>query len=701
MVTHSFVFGCFLSSLQADGTSVVARSLVLLECALFVNKLLSGAQTVWLQHNRDGGHYVCIHLRRWGEAIGEKLRLIELKEREMMKRLRKRGEDSEVIVLPEEPVFPDSNPQRNEEDEAEKEQTVSYAVKMAACVLLLEITRFINDPPSQYSLPPLSQVTTPRFGYSSTERKQSAASNYSSEAESAKPWNTLYPGDARPTLVHQHTGNLSFDDSESQEGMGRHISFDDGGGGGGGGALLSPSPRKKRVSVYLSVSMGAGGSGTSTSRLGRKQTIAFKDVHIVGGTPGELRQPSTPGGSPSPRLRKQSLFTSQTATALHRPSVNARGPRRPSLTGVTPKPSSAGIHRRSQAIYRRKSTGTHLSTQSREAPTQTPIEATSRPTLQTQTSTTSTRGVGGALNEGFTKLRRSAQRAFRRQLGRKKPDAFTPVGSPNLPQRKKMQRRMSVTGSLSQLTMEDRRKEYSWLDVVEHMVLVDSLDPDARKRHRRVCADLITAIGLVYSSESLGAQETERQEGVDGRVRKSLSTLLAGVIAPNPTSVTHLRQNSLPVAVHATLSTRHPGTKTPAGTQRATSVPFATRISTVSPRAPSAPNPLALMNFGHLNYERFTSSFLLVTSSGEEGSIERFLEEETATPKSILAARADEVRRDYLQDSYAGLLHAPFALLVHAAPILHGSTFAVLKTVAWATLLDSDHKLAQAAGTVL
>ena len=43
-------------------------------------------------------------------------------------------------------------------------------------------------------------------------------------------------------------------------------------------------------------------------------------------------------------------------------------------------------------------------------------------------------------------------------------------------------------------------------------------------------------------------------------------------------------------------------------------------------------------------------------------------------------------------------MHAPFSLLVHAAPILHDATFSNLKEVAWDTLLDTDHELAKAAG---
>ncbi len=682
-----------------DGTSVVSRSLVLLECALFVNKLRSGVQSVWLQHNEDGGHCVCMHLRKWGEAIGEKLRFIELKEREMIRRLRKEAEDGATIVLPEEPISLDVR-DTQEEGDGDGDLTVSYAVKMAACILLLEITQFLNDPPSQFSPLTYSQGSMHRYG--SMERNQSAASLHSSDAESIKPSYSLSPRDLRPTLSHQHSGNISFEDYEPQEGTGRYPSMDE------GGATTSHSPRTRRVSVYLRVTSGSGNSSATPSRSGRKQTVAFKDVHIVGGPLGELRQPSTPSsGSPALRVRKQSLFTSHTSTGLHRPSVHMKRPRRPSLSGEVhvPKMSTAALSHRTQSVLRRKSTGTHLSLNVREPLAAEPTEQTVRPRLQSQMSTASAKSVSGAtlgahLNEGFSKLRRSAQRAFRRQLGRKKPEVHTPAGSPNLPQKKKLQRRMSMTGSVGQLAMEDRRKEYSWLDVVEHMVLVNALDPGACKRHRRACLDLVTAMELVYSSEGRDDRGIETQPTVSGKMPRSLSTLLAGFVFPSSTSSSsgaYVRQTSLPAAVQTATVHR----KRPASAQRTVSLPMDSKIVTNAPKPASASNPVAMLTFSGIGCERFTSSFLMMTSSSEAASIQLFLEEEAATPKPVMAAREDEERRDYIRDTCAGLLHAPFSLLVHAAPILHATSFLTLKEVAWNTMLDDDRELARAAGTYL
>ena len=51
-----------------------------------------------------------------------------------------------------------------------------------------------------------------------------------------------------------------------------------------------------------------------------------------------------------------------------------------------------------------------------------------------------------------------------------------------------------------------------------------------------------------------------------------------------------------------------------------------------------------------------------------------------------------------MRNGFQGLLHAPLSVLIHAAPILHDSTFTVLKSVVWDLLLDPDPELAKTAG---
>ena len=55
----------------------------------------------------------------------------------------------------------------------------------------------------------------------------------------------------------------------------------------------------------------------------------------------------------------------------------------------------------------------------------------------------------------------------------------------------------------------------------------------------------------------------------------------------------------------------------------------------------------------------------------------------------------------YYCRTMSGLLHAPFSLIVYAAPVLSMDSFTYLREIAWDTLLDADQDLSVAAGTNL
>ena len=687
--------------------------MVLLECALFVSNLRSQDwPTPWLYHNTEGGHNLCMHLKKWGEAISEKLRLIELRERETLNRLRitsGRGIGGDpAVFLPEEPVFP------NESDEGREElgETISYAVKMAACILLLEITRFLRNPPPQY-VGLTSLQSTPRVSITTTDRKPSNASNYSSDTEALRTGGMLSPGVplARPMSEHGHPhphygSNLSIEDPEVQT---KSLSFDE----------VSPSAsprRKKRVSVYLRVnSAGGGGSGVGVNRSSsiRKQTVAVRFVDA----PGESRPLH---GSPSFRRRKQSVTVSATASTLQKQlaAVNNGGggaqnfQRRSSTSagGGGAAVSTIGTFHPQAAIYKRKSVGAPLFKEQSSSE----LDQT-RPPLQSQASTTSNKSVlggasalGSSINAGFSKLRRSAQRAFRHYPTRRKAgkgDTSTLTqgssgNSPNLTQRKRQQRFSQAAGSFSQslFLLEDNRKHYPWLDVIEHLMLVDAFDPHARKRHKQACSKLIAALKQVYASTAPepeeDSQELQQDETRKSISRKSLAAIFTGALLQGeeaqggldtPTQSLFSRNVSMPaIAIKRRSSAK--------ATLRYASVSNTSLGSHLS--LPSI--PLASINFN--TYAQYTSSFLAATSGNEEGSVELFLEGESAFMRPHLTADADRERWKYIHHTFSGLMHAPFSLLVHTASILHLGTFATLKEVAWETLLDSDHELSQAAG---
>lgn len=688
-----------LSLSQADGTSVVARAMIFMECAFFVKKLRTSVKewpTAWMTHNSEGGQNVCLHLKKWAEAVGEKLRLTELKEKEMVSRMKTVASKSiGPILLPEEPVFPADNDESNDENDPDKFRAVSYAVKMSACILLLEITRFLRDPPSHFVSIASSQAPTPRVSIAHMDlRKGSIASVISSDGESQKGANTLFPGDIRPQLGRplsenppSHFGStLSVEDHEPPWMKSR--SFDDAG-------LTPPtSPRRRRVSFYLRVNSTGPTLGGGRASTVRKPPIAIRVLDSV--SPGEAH--SSPHSSGNVRLRRQSLSGTTSASTLHPTAATGGGVsggslrKRPSYTPTTVH--GAGLHRQLPAKYRRKSEMPYRSHQE-DITLEPPAE--SRPPLQQQASVVSTKSFrGGLLNQGLTRLKRSAQRAFRIKK-KASADVASPESSPGLARRRKFQHRISQTGSISHplYLLEDSWHHYPWLDVVEHLIVVEAFNPEARQRHKRACQELTTALKAVYVSDVSNTDTDETDQGPSSlRFSRSLSTIFAPLLPPVDTGASsspnpqYNRFTSLPSTLHAPLSRKRSGWKT--GTLRAASVP-----STSQPRPSS--HQFASLNFSKVQYTTFTSSFLSMT---EDTNIEFFLEEESAFTKANLSAAFNTQRRDYINVEFAGLVHAPFSVLVHAAPILHSSTFSSLKEVAWEALLDPDQELAQAAGNV-
>ena len=674
--------------LQGDGTSVVARAMVFLECALFVGNLRSQEWPLWTAHNREGCSNVAINLRRWGEAIGEKLRLTELHEREMINRLQAISHStSGSIVLPEEPVFPDDKERSTNLEGEERtepfEWTVSYALKMAACILLLEITRFLRDPPPQF----VSGVSTsPQVSTVHLDRKTSNTSVISSDFEGAR---SLHPGDSRPMLGRPLSDSPAhFGSSLSVEEPAFHdvksYSFDDQG---------TTAPRKRRVSVYLHVNKNRSNS------VRRQTVVRFFD------SPAEIR----PARSHSPSLRgRRPSLSAGGAGGLQQfhsgGSMRSRPVRRPTLASG-PSSSTVGTYHPQPLKYRRQSASAILSKTVGFA------EGESRPPLLSQSSTVSIKGAGGlgnSLNLGFSRLKRSAK-AFRRNIIKKRADVPIPgadASSPNMTQRKRLQQqRLSQMSSSSQVLLipEDSRKQYPWLDVMEHLIVVDAFDPEGRRRHKKACLELVTILKAVYIDETV-AEDVGTGQSDERRASRNLSSIFAGPLFPAgdgqelsaPSSSATYGRHSVPVSLAP--RRRSSGKSIVA---RSTSVPVACLPqATTSAREPSAANvnPLATLKFTNLNYTRFTSSFLAATSRNEEGSIELFLEEESAFTRVHLSKEFNQQRREYLKAGFSSLMHAPFSLLVHAAPILHATTFNNLKEVAWNMLLDPDHETAEAAG---
>ena len=709
-----------------------------LECALFVNKLASDSPTVWMEQNRDSPlvYNVTKNIHKWGEAIADRMRIVELKERDILLRLTEGKTDTEQspACLPEEPIFPDEQDTSLDATAGESKdnlQTISYAIKMSACILLLEITRFLRNPPDHFVNvgTSISQVSTPRVSVTNIDRKISNASIVSTDTEAmGVGGGGILRGATgslgRPPRLGHFGSSLSVEDAEGSafdNYYGRSVSIEEGAGVGVG----SSSPKKKRASVYLRVTATGGTSGgVSRTTSIRKQP---RMVHLGSSTTsdhhGSLNQRSPNAGR---RPRK--------SAALHTSFYTGTRSRRPSHVGST----TVGSYHPVPPKYRRKSVGAAVFSKEREVihdnefpPTFTSSQQHHIAPAPSPTKASPSSSFLSSTSISFgQKLRRSAQRAFRRghRSNSKRlhsESALSPSSSPGPAPRKRLMsgRRPSIGASsiaqsigLHLLTPEESRKKFPWLDIVEHLVLADSTNPEARVRHAQTCKALTAALNMIYSSTY--EQENEENQ-TDGNKRtsasalpkksmsRSLSTLFAQQLSlaesdldTSPPAVRPgrfsqaPRSTSLPSVRRRTLQKSRSITAV-----RLISVP--STISSVSASLPSSSvsDPLARLSFANMNYAQFTSSFLVATAPGSsEGGIELFLEEESSYPRPYLLAELDRQRREYVRNEYQGLLHAPLSVLIHAAPILHENTFTVLKSVVWDLLLDSDPELAKTAG---
>lgn len=660
--------------------------MVLLECSLFVSRLRKSSDTLpptaWLRHNPDSGHNVCLHLKRWGEAIGEKLRLLELREKEMTRRL-KEVKQGGGVTLSEEPVFSDEN-----EDSLVGPRTVSYAIKMAACVLLLEIGKFLLNPPDQFLGNTLSNTPTPRI---SVDRNPYTIGT-SSESERVVGLHLADPRPAlgRPISEIPHGTTFSFDEDS------RALSVDE---AGEPVPVRSPRRRHRKVSLYIS---GGGGGVVNRSASLKRPTIAIREQNpSLLDSPTEVHAAVKTPTSPGLR-RKQSI----SATTLGLARQNSHVVRRPSVSNHAMQ-GYGTLKRRPSSIVRRKSEGYALGSQ------------VSYHEEESTASARSAAGLGASLNQGLTRLRRSAQRAFRR--ARRQPSDDTPVsssGSPNLLQR----RRSKLPNAAEYSTMfwfnPEEPRHYPWLDVIEHLILVNAFSPEAANRHKKACLELIIALGVVFPEEKPPQGSESRQTGsISVEMRRSLSSMFAisdhtAVVAKGrglsqqivATSHSASQLTTLQAggkAASRTLAKQHslPGWflhgTTSRTSIRSVSIPAVVLHHRPShlPQQQSDPgNPLSQLSFSPTIA---SSAFFGASKSGD---VELFLESESATTRACVFNTFVKQRREFVAEGYAGLLHAPFSLLVSSVCVLHPSVFITLKGVAWDTMVDASAELSQAAG---
>lgn len=654
--------------------------MVLLECAMFVSKLRTQElPTVWVIHNKDKNahlmHSVSHNLAKWAEAISDKLRVIELRERELKKRLRFADKSSTTDpVLEEEPVFP-----ADQSDQAEDNDciAVSYAIKMVACQLLLEITRFLRDPPEQFRGWSVNRVSTGRCNFvinDEMERKVSVSSIQSSDNDSLPGVGFMsLPSSGLAQLHnsgHMTSGRfgstLSVEDAEA---FPRRNSTDDNVG--------STSPSKNRVSVYLRVN-STGGTISRSSSLKRSAKV----IRVID-SPAQSR-------AKAPIHSRREALNVSTANALHQSlySGNMRSARRPSVAGIMGTVTVAS-HHPLPAKYRRQSVGAPLykHTSVGESDRTAPSEGHS-PAIPLKTAST---GGGSTLTSLRNKARKAMHTLRRRPTkSRLSSEAGpSPNSSPSGHRRKVFtQRSASYAGGSFSSRTEDHSLPCPWFGIIEHLIVVEHSNSNQVKlQHNLACKQLASALKMVYSSKYEEKNTTAKEPSMS----RSISLVFTHAVSlrsmedrESASSATHASVFSLP---SDNLSRRQSSYK-PNTTKRVRSMPAAvSKHSTLG-------SPLSSVNFSRVNSLRFSSTLM---GTGDE-SIQLFLEAESPYPRAFLDAELDEQRREYLSSEMQGMVHAPFSILLHAAPALHSVTLSRLKPLAWDALLDRDKELSRVAG---
>ena len=633
--------------------------MVLLECALFVHKLRESPNASHWLRSRQGlnTRAVAIHLKRWATAIGEKLRIVELRERDMIQQLRKKGrgaEKDQFVVLPEEPVLPDFPVEQKSGDGGSgRFQTVSFGIKMCACVLLYEITHYLRD--NAYNS--FSILKTPSVNVTNLDdRRSSVVSSTSTDTDAVATPSPGATGVLHHSLDSRSLGVLR--QPLQQEGRSNSLEESVIHSVMNADSVEEEMPQK-RVSVYLRVNSATEAADTGTrGRLNSalKPTVNIKSSAADANNLAPKRRSSISAASVG--RRHVSFYDKSRGD---RPVVTKGRTSAITVGNLRPLPGKNNM-RPSHSFQENPDGGS-------------PLESLTKPTLQLQGSTVSQRSynIGTQIQNGISRLARRAFRGKQRKTTRQKTSVSG--SSPSLPQKKRPRR-------LSQglVAIEDNKRFFPWLDIVEHLVVVDALNPDAHTSHAQTCIELVTALNHIYALQDVGEVGRCHEGGCN------LNAMFSGALDPL------LRRNRSRFGPQQSRSNQSRRTAKMRSSHSASAVLSPSAISNISSSVSSN------QSFASLNFSQIRRSIFSSPSSSQCSAIELFLEQDTALPTARTDTTFNRARKSYLQQSFAGLVHAPFSLLVYTAPILVPSTFTSLKNAAWDTILDRDQQLAEAAG---
>ena len=526
---------------------------------------------------------------------------------------------------------------------------------MAACVLLYEITHYLYDhAPTSALLAHSPRIDIANLSPYMFDRKQSLSSVSSLDVEPVMvaPPSPGMVSQERSPVIRRPISQLPQSSSLEADTAYRVHSFEE--------DLPEEGSPHKEVCVYLRVNSAV----ETRPRAGSRVNAALKQIVNVKYSDQQVtrRRSSLTVASLSVGKRHVSFHESSgdRSPTKARPAAATLGTLRP-LPGKTGLPSSRSFQS--------------------EIPEPVPPEPVSlepafpsRPALQQQPSTASQRSlnIGSQIQHSISRLRTRA-RAFRHNIIRwkstvdhRKPSVSG--GSPSLLQRKKLPklgRGVSIT--------EESKRYFPWLEVVEHLVIVDGMNSEAHLKHAQVCKELVTALSHVYASpEGTGSEATTAM----------FHSISSAVFAGSSSHSTGSKSSELSSSVQL----RKPPP---------TPVPFLKTLCTLSAGSSSRDQSQSLAS---LDFSQARVGVAGMLSSVQDNSIELFVEEDAELPPAEVCAGYNKARQSYIRESYGGLAHAPFSLLVYTAPILHPSTFTALKKIAWGMILDRNQELAKSAG---
>ena len=562
---------------------------------------------------------------------------------------------------------------------------MSYPIKMAACVFLMEITKLLREPPRELLPASFRQSTSITHGSAhptSTERRPSNLSSMSTDSESSRP-SFPNPYELRPPVrrissdVHmQAVATPTLEDipkfhSIDVPSTSTSSVLPD--------SSSSSSPIPRKMSVFLRVSSRHG----RPSRTSGSHHIS----HIVRQgeppVPPDMFKVSSPTHSPTKSSITESRRRMSSAAALASTRVqkhdSVRHHAQPSVT--------VNAHHTTQ---RRMSMAAvpSLVDRPRKDPSPSPSHSHAQTRLQPQSSASNLKVTGSPTTQHgrqrVSVISRFRKFAFRQrgktQESKKRSSTATQASSagsrsssPNLAHRRGILHSYSRTDSSTHLLLEDIQRNFPWLDVVEHLVTSSRCsEPEVQAQHRRACQDLLQALQQVYqakrpSSKRAGEGGTENTASSLHNTRGvSLGTIFSDAVCY--VSSEHSRERERADTLPAL--TRHQIHSTEQAVQRA---------------------------MAQLDFSGTQISSLL--RPGLDGlSVDEFLEHDSASPAEVLIQQHNQQRLLFIRGTMAGLLHAPFSLMVFAGPVLSIGTFTNLREIAWESLLDPDQELAEAAG---